>query len=49
MCYQIYLDVTVTQTLIMHFQISGKKENPHKKTLVTLVTVLLQMELRIIH
>lgn len=33
MCYQIYLDVSVTQTLVMHLQISRRKKYPHKRDL----------------
>lgn len=34
LCYQIYLDVGFTQTLVMHFQISSRKKYLHKWTLV---------------
>lgn len=36
-CYQIYLDVSLTQTLVIHFQISRRKTYAHKLTLVTLL------------
>lgn len=48
MCYQIYLDASLTQTLIMHFQISRRKTFAHKLTLVTLLNGHSELALGII-
>lgn len=47
MCYQIYLDVSLTQTLVMPFQISKRKKYAHKLGSVTLFNGHSELGLRI--
>lgn len=48
MCYQIYLDVILTQTLVMYFQISRRKTYAHKLTSVTLLNGYSELGLSIL-